>query len=1296
MDQDELYADGSPKQRLSNEELDKASSKTEAVNDSVATDSGIPESLSLSASNSFSELSSESRKLLMAQKSQHSADFNTSSGKNSLKFSISNYDRMAASNSEASVTKSSNSHDNNPSKSGSGQKVSHSSSQSLGDTLDALISKSKSGSGQKVSHSSSQSLGDALISNGKSSHQSISSGIRGTHSGPVQSELELDVNSHNDHNQSELEVDPSPLSRSPSSHQTSQVSLSSKKSSHLSVAKSSDHRSHQDLTESKSNSRNTSSHITSLTTEQISGKQSESKQSFQQPSQSSVHGGKSVSLDSISFSSSSHSDSSDAYSGKLRSVTALETLDNDPTQKTQSGALKSSLSIPKIVSGQHASPRSPSSYQASQDSLTGKKSSHHLIGKSSDHESQQDLNESKIRSNSHHNNPSKSGSEQRVRFISSSQSLEDTPGGVISNKNSSHQSISSGIRNTHSGPVQSELELDVGSDNVLNQSELEVDPSPYSRSLSSHQTSQVSLSSKKSSHLSVAKSSDYRSHQDLTEFKSSSKSLSIQNSSHMSLSTGQKSEKRSHPNIANKISAYLSKQSLRQSSRSSVDGGNSASLVSNQSELELDASSHNSPIQSELEVNPHSRSPEPQQSSQVSLSGKKSSHLSVAKGSDHRRLQDLIESKSNSRNLSSHTSLTTEQMSGKQSEPTVAKEISAYSSKQSLRQPSRSSVHGGKSLSLNSTSFSSSAHSDSSKASSGKSGSLTALKSLDSIEGPIGVPLGALKSSLSIPKIVSGKLSSSQNIHHQSELEIIPVLQTLNCSLRDLAELSEKIVVVPNEPCVQKIKIARSRHSHKSLITTKAPPEERCISIQKSKSWKLGTVSSSKSSTSVKKSLSQKISALLTRRSSNSESLTKLPPLSEKDQSSKSKISTRQSKENSSKSNEDSIDSIADIVQTRSLNNTLPHSSGQTPKSSFVVEYYKHTGVPFQRTKSDPNSLVTTDSEVSDPIQNAHLSSSLSSVSSCKSKVCKHVKISDVPIEHIYISQQEVSDELSDDVSDELSDEASKIEYSEHDNHNVIASNPFQRPISHTELFTNASNFVKIEKLLQPGSNESFELDNSHNNVSQAGVQNETGLSLQSQEPQLNPPIQASSSNFYKWYANRSEVLQKIKIAQPDVHQPSANPPLRASVTNVDLWLADRRSHLDEIFKRVNNLESVSSAHLHRHQTNEKKNDEKFIRVLEIVRDQGIEIKNLKTKRNDQKLITSRLEEQSQYNTQSIHDIEFLVHDIYTHLNNLAQSCLTHGNLNEDIKDIGGTVCVIKKQLDSLRSTAVNRTRVSL
>ena len=850
--------------------------------------------------------------------------------------------------------------------------------------------------------------------------------------------------------------------------------------------------------------------------------------------------------------------------------------------------------------------------------------------------------------------------------------------------------------------MQSELELDVGSDNVLNQSELEVDPSPYSRSPSSHQTSQVSLSSKKSSHLSVAKSSDHRSHQDLTEFRSSSKSLSIQNSSHTSLSTGQKSEKRSQPNIANKISAYLSKQSLRQPSRSSVHGGNSASLVSNQSELELDASSHNSPIQSELEVNPmpHSRSPAPQQSSQVLLSGKKSSHLSVAKGSDHRSLQDLIESKSNIRNLSSHTLLTTEQMSGKQSEPTVAKEISAYSSKQSLRQPSRSSVHGGKSVSLNSTSFSSSAHSDSSNASSGKSGSITALKSLDSIEGqgPIGVPIGALKSSFSIPKIVSGQLSSSQNSHHQSELEIIPVLQTLNCSLRDLAELSEKIVVVPNEPCVQKIKIARSRHSHKSLITTKAPPapEERCISIQKSKSWKLGTVSSSKSSTSVKKSLSQRISALLTRRSSNSESLTKLPALSEKGQSSKSEISTRQSKDNSSKSNEDSIDSIADIVQTRSLNNTLPHSSGQTPKSSFIVEYYKHTGVPFQRTKSDPNSLVTTDSEVSDPIQNAHLSSSLSSVGSCKSKVCKHVKISDVPIEHIYISQQEVSDELSDDVSDELSDEASKIEYSEHDNHNVIASNPFQRPISHTELFTNASNIVKIDKLLQPGSNESFELDNSHNNVSQAGVQNVTDFSLRSQEPQLNPPIQASSSNFYEWYANRSEVLQKIKIAQPDVHQPSAIPPLRASVTNVDLWLADRRSHLDEIFKRVNNLESVSSAYLHRHQTNEKKNDEKFIRVLEIVRDQGIEIKNLKTELNDQKLITSRLEEQSQYNTQSIHDIEFLVHDIYTHLNDLAHSCLTHGNLNEDIKDIGGTVCVIKKQLESLRSTAVNRTRVSL
>ena len=154
-----------------------------------------------------------------------------------------------------------------------------------------------------------------------------------------------------------------------------------------------------------------------------------------------------------------------------------------------------------------------------------------------------------------------------------------------------------------------------------------------------------------------------------------------------------------------------------------------------------------------------------------------------------------------------------------------------------------------------------------------------------------------------------------------------------------------------------------------------------------------------------------------------------------------------------------------------------------------------------------------------------------------------------------------------------------------------------------------------------------------------------------------------------------------------------SHPPVRNSLSNFDEWLADRNKYLDSILNRINKLESDSSAHLHRHQISETSNEDKFNRVLRIVRDQGRLIKDLERNIQAHQSVISFVQEQSTNSCQSIHEIGYLVKELYIYFKRLAESSSKNNQkFCQDMKDVCFTVYAVKKQLDALRSSIRNHT----
>ena len=153
------------------------------------------------------------------------------------------------------------------------------------------------------------------------------------------------------------------------------------------------------------------------------------------------------------------------------------------------------------------------------------------------------------------------------------------------------------------------------------------------------------------------------------------------------------------------------------------------------------------------------------------------------------------------------------------------------------------------------------------------------------------------------------------------------------------------------------------------------------------------------------------------------------------------------------------------------------------------------------------------------------------------------------------------------------------------------------------------------------------------------------------------------------------------------------HPTSRNSLSNFDEWLADRNKYLDSILNRIHKLESDSSAHLHRHQISETSNEDKFNRILRIVRDQGRLTKDLERNIQAHQSVISFVQEQSTNSCQSIHEIGYLVKELYIYFKRLAESSSKNNQkFCQDMKDVCFTVYAVKKQLDALRSSIRNHT----
>ena len=603
---------------------------------------------------------------------------------------------------------------------------------------------------------------------------------------------------------------------------------------------------------------------------------------------------------------------------------------------------------------------------------------------------------------------------------------------------------------------------------------------------------------------------------------------------------------------------------------------------------------------------------------------------------------------------------------------------------------------------------------------------------------------GLLKSSISIPKVASFQQNSNT------------ALKPSNCNLEDLAALSQQIVVSPNA-CTEKINIARSRH--------RMPPYsvERRKKNSKSDTGKVSKASLSlKSSSSSKRTLSQKISALLTRRSSNSGSSSKSSTArsSEKDNLSQSQRSSIQSGVGGSNSHHRSSD--MGVVQAKSLSGKLSSSSNQAELVSNSVDRVENTA--DIRPKSNSRFSITKSSSRQHSLRNSSNISIGQSKSSNLGKLGNGVSgemiqsksggglstspsIPNVELKESIaaaISRQsnveqresiaaacsrQSNEERKESIAAAISRQSyverkesivpvcsrqSNVERKESIAPVCSRQSNVERKESIAPVCSRQSNVERKESIISANSNgrpfteikpcRSIEVEkcseetsfkrnyepHSTSQLSKNPLQQEDETSF---EPNLNTPqltingtplLNNSNKSSHSSYSH--DINQSGSENEHDFH-----PPVRNSLSNFDEWLADRNKYLDSILNRINKLESDSSAHLHRHQISESSNEDKFNRVLRIVRDQGRLIKDLERNLQAHESVISFVQEQSMNSCQSIHEIGYLVKELYIYFKRLAESSSTNNKkFSQDIKDVCFTVYAVKKQLDALRSSIRN------
>ena len=562
---------------------------------------------------------------------------------------------------------------------------------------------------------------------------------------------------------------------------------------------------------------------------------------------------------------------------------------------------------------------------------------------------------------------------------------------------------------------------------------------------------------------------------------------------------------------------------------------------------------------------------------------------------------------------------------------------------------------------------------------------------------------GLLKSSSSIPKVASFQQNSNT------------ALKPSNCNLEDLTALSQQIVVSPNA-CTEKINIARSRHR---MLPHSVERRKKSSKSDTGKVSKASLSLKSSSSMSSKRTLSQKISALLTRRSSNSGSSSKSSTArsSEKD---KLLISQRSSVQSGVGGSDSYRSSDMGVVQAKSLSGKLSSTSDQTELVSNSVDRIENTA--YIRPKSNSRFSITKSSSRQHSLRNSSNISIGQSKSSDLGKLGNGVSDEMIQSKNgggLSKSPSNLNVERKESIAPACSRQSnierkgsiapacsrqSNVERRESIAPAISRQSNVERKVSSISASSNGRPFtespsceikpcgsIEVEKCAETSFKGNCE-PHSTSQLSNNKLLHEDETSF---EPNLNTPQLTINGTPLLDNSNKSS----HSSYSHDINQPGSenghdfHPPVRNSLSNFDEWLADRNKYLDCILKRINKLESDSSAHLHRHQISESSNEDKFNRVLRIVRDQGRLIKDLERNLQAHESVISFVQEQSMNSCQSIHEIGYLVKELYIYFKRLAESSSTHNKkFSQDIKDVCFTVYAVKKQLDALRSSIRNHT----
>ncbi|KAL5248263.1 hypothetical protein ACHWQZ_G017445 [Mnemiopsis leidyi] len=759
-----------------------------------------------------------------------------------------------------------------------------------------------------------------------------------------------------------------------------------------------------------------------------------------------------------------------------------------------------------------------------------------------------------------------------------------------------------------------------------------------------------------SSSRSVGKNS---SHDVVTDFKNSQI-----DSNHSQLGHGNSSKVLSKQSVLSSQSSKPLAQNIQQtpskkksSHQSIISTGHSNG---NQNDLSDKASHISQTIPtfqvSEDEIEDHSSKPLAQNIPQTP-SKKKSSHQSIISTGHSNGNQNHLSAKSKASHIS-QTIPTFQVSEPNSSSQSVSEKISAYLSNQNIVQQSESfNESRASSLKLNtenkSVSLGSNSICFSAVSASEVGGNATRSKVKEKSQR------GVVKSSLSIPKVASFQQKS------------FTALKPSNCNLDDLMALSQQIVVSPNT-CIEKINIARSRQRLPPDSVERREGKSASFTGLKSETGKLSSasLSKSKSSLSSKRSLSQKISDLLTRRSSNSGLSSKASSSrsSEKDKLSKSRTSVLSGM--GGIESRHSFSAVG-VVETKSLSGKIS-SLDQTEIIGNAVS----RGEPAVGDKSESHTelSITPKSSKCNSVQQSL--KTLSKSSNCQSK----------------LSHQESKEKCIKGASEERLPSKSTVLSTSHSSLNAefresISLATSERP-SIRSVAASPPSKMKSCQSIDKCSKTSFQ-----RNCEPHLISDHSGDQLRhDNEARFVPDFNSSHRSNDGSHRNRSYETSTSScshdIGSEDRIGNDFHPPVRNSLSNLDQWLADRNNYLDKILNRINKLESDSSAHLHRHQTSESSNDDKFNKTLRIIRHQGRLIKDLENNLKAHQSVISFVQEQSLSSHQSIHEIGYLVKELYIYFKRLAESSSANNKkFSQDIKDVCFTVYAVKKQLDALRSS---------